>query len=694
MTKSTKALLLLILFLTSPIYSMHQLTLPNLVLNDRIKQGFPFLSCSAFIGGIIGGLIALGLLYLKHEWIENLIKNIPPTTIKSSTVNTSTNNKLWIETNDNITSLIEIKKDIPESILQYYLEEYTQRFGHYNNADTPLKIGYSFYDLTLLKTASNRLNSNMTQFSFNHQQQAILLEMASIFKMRKLYLALLNNMIPPHINNQYISYYWMALEQKTTTTLFNEVMKLTPPTTYIVWPIDEIKHTHDHKYIVQYVKPSYKHSDILLIRDTRTSVNNNVFKNDDGPWSDCLVDYSDFFKGNYKTFPLFYNYCIFSRKNLILFTPPHYDFVENPFDPFGDLFAPFIYDIEKDVKYDLEIKIKSVRSAAVSPDENYVAICLKDGNIYIFNIRNLNNIKQYPPLSHPNVLGVTFSPNSKMIASGGGDVRLWNISDLDKDNCLPRLYNFADISKIKRSQDKIEDRLICFNQDNEHIFTTLVNPYISVIFNINDQTKHIINEGCCSNFNIFPKNSDLIAYVIFPKNSDRRILKIINIKGTKLFSEEDYGDITISDNEKNIAINKWSVFDLITINKDSTTYKKLAENINGKCTAINDDGSFWTKTFKTINFYSSTKKLLTTVNNSAYSYDDPTRPIIFYNDIKSLVTDITPLRYHLITHACNTPRKENSLLSIEKNSLEDHTLQSFGIHKELLANILQLQITP
>jgi hypothetical protein len=130
----------------------------------------------------------------------------------------------------------------------------------------------------------------------------------------------------------------------------------------------------------------------------------------------------------------------------------------------------------------------------------------------------------------------------------------------------------------------------------------------------------------------------------------------------------------------------------------------------GECRAINDDGSFWISTSKAmtdsinemdaqlktkIDCYDSTLTLLTTCDYSEHN-NQLTQPIVFHDDLKKIkpfLDKITPLQYNLIKKACNTPREKNSLLSIKKDSFDHHTLQSFGVHKKLLIDILKLQIT-
>jgi hypothetical protein len=218
MIKSTKSLLLLILFLTLPISSMHQFTFPSLNLNDHDKKSSLILFCCA--------ITAIGLSYLGYKYIKptkkainNPILTIPKTNIPDinsteivqSIKSNPNNDQLWIETNDHITLSISTKHYLPKCGLRYLLEKYKQYFGHYNDAETPLKIGRSLYDLKLLQRASSYLKSNMTQFNFNNAQQTILLEMASAFKIHKLYLALLNcNLIPNDINIKQITPYCIA----------------------------------------------------------------------------------------------------------------------------------------------------------------------------------------------------------------------------------------------------------------------------------------------------------------------------------------------------------------------------------------------------------------------------------------------------------------------------------------------------
>jgi hypothetical protein len=194
-TKPAKALLLFILFLTTSISSMDQFTLPNLILNNDSKKSSPILFCCA--------VTAIVLSYLDYKWINPIKKTVNytiPSTTESPTSVTST--QLWIETTDDITLSINIKNYLPKCSLRYLLKKYKQYFGHYNDAETPLKIGCSFYDLTLLKWVSSHLKSHMSQFNFNDAQQAILLEMASTFKIHSLYVALLNTNLPPEINTK------------------------------------------------------------------------------------------------------------------------------------------------------------------------------------------------------------------------------------------------------------------------------------------------------------------------------------------------------------------------------------------------------------------------------------------------------------------------------------------------------------
>jgi len=730
MTKSAKASLVLILFLTSSISSMHHFRLPNLALNDHDRKSSLILLCCA--------MTAVGLSFLGYKWIKSIEKpvnnTIPLTTITPITTTNpdpigkktessidTTNNQLWIETDDQITLSIDIKNYLTKSGLRYLLEKYKQNFGHYNNPETPLKIGRSLYELTLLKCASSYLKSHMTLFNFNNAQQAILLEMASTFKIPKLYLTLLNIIIPSDIKIKKITPYCIALDQGTAT-LFNKMMELAITSakkgTFICWSAFNKQYTLDRRYklcTARRHKPSYDWNG-YAIWDNK---NSNYIKDKNVPSS---TDY---------------NYHIFPRKNLILITNRCGETEESKT-------TPFIYDITNNKKYYFGINNTKTGETAISPDENYIAICSgffrcpeKNNLIYIFNISDLNNIEQYKPLNHPKVNGIAFSPDSKLLVSTGDNINLWNISDLEKTsltNLLPSMFCSRNSMKPKTllHNTDCENSLIHFNKDNEHIFTRHSKDHVPIILNINCPEKYkAINTGKCCNFRVFPNNSDLIAYEerhddVPNKNKN---LKIINKEGTELFSEE-YGrfssiTIVISDNFQHIAISTESSLrsnedlgysqpnfkhwlrHIVTLNKTCISIK--AANIAGKCKAINNDGSFWIRNSKIehrrrwtsasekINLYDANLTCLTTLNYSnPDSNNSHTQPIIFYDDIKKikpLLENITPLQYNLIKKACNSPRRENSLLSIKNNSFDYLTLKSFGINEKCISDTLKLQIT-
>ena len=661
MTKSAKASLVLILFLTSSISSMHQFTLPSL--NDK-KSSLILLCCAA---------TAIGLSYLGYQWIKkpiednNTQKITTPTITKYPTKSIGT--QVWIETNDNITLSINTKNYLPKCGLRYLLEKYKQQFGHYNDAETPLKIGRSLRDLKLLQKVSRNFTSNMTKFNFNTTQQTALLEMASAFKIHKLYLTLLNNNLPNDINTQQITPYSIALT-RNIPELYDKIITFIKKNT-LTWQMWIKDYTSDCRYRVC----SDDRRDYTWIWDNKILI---------------PIENSKYLPRDYHIFP---------HKNLVLFSGYHDQNRPN------EKYSTFIYDIKNNKRYYLDVKTQYA-SITISPDEKHIAVSPHGENlIYVLNIDDLDHIKYYKALKHKNVIGIVFSPNSKLLASSGNGIKLWNTNKL---NAKPKtlLHGIECCGPI------------VFNKDNEHLCATISlsdNKFKLVTLNINNPEKYKFTNICvCSDCDIFPKNSDFIIYservrkqIADHHYTTEETLKIINKHGNELFSQKDRSEgpltITISDNLKHIGIStpksrygSHMFCNFITINKNYISAR--TPDMPGKCEAINDDGSFWIDSpEKKIILYDSTLKLIATSNYPTVYRDSPyIRPIVFSDNIKQIkpiLNDLTLTQYNLLKKACDSSREKGSLLSIKHNSFDHNVLKSFGAHEQYISNILKLQIT-
>lgn len=665
MLKQSKALLLPLLFSISSINSMDSV-LNNFMPNDDSKKSSLIALCCA--------ATALGLSYLGYKWIKqptadnNAQKIIIPTTIEAPTKSVGT--QIWIETSDNITLSINTKNYLPKCGLRYLLEQYKELFGYYNDSENPLKLGCSLYDLKLIQRASRYLKSQVTNFNFNAMQQASLLEMTSAFKMHKLYLALLNHYLPNDINTKKIAPYHRALTVNIPG-LFDNLMAFIKKST-LTWQMWVKDCTFDCRYRVC---PDNYH--------TYTWLWDNKFL--------APIENAKYLPDHYRIFP---------RKNLVLFSG--YNDENRP----NEKYSTFIYDIENNKRYYLDVATEHAY-IAISPDEKYIAITPnKTDLIYVLTINDLDNIQYSQPLKHKNITGIAFSPNNKFLASTGNGIKLWNPNKLDaKPKTLLPGINF--------------NGPLVFNKDNEHVCTRISinvnkNKFKIATFNIHNPEKYkstnICRYGHCE---IFPNNSDFIIYMehvskeISPRYyTEENTLKIMDKHGNELFSQK-YSKylptITISDNFQHIGMStKENYYDshilsnLITINKNSIYAR--TPNIEGKCTAINDDGSFFIDTEKRkIILYDATLKPITTSNYpTTYENSPHIRPIVFDDDIKQIkpiLNNLTLTQYNFVQKACDPSRKKDSLLSIKANSFDHDVLKSFGTNEQYISNILKLEIT-
>lgn len=102
---------------------------------------------------------------------------------------------MWIQTNDNKKTIVNIKKDLPTSALQYLFKSYRRNFGT-NTPETPIKLAWPSTDLALFLKATHAINNDISQWNFTDQETTKLLDIALAFKSLDLYTALLGPNIP------------------------------------------------------------------------------------------------------------------------------------------------------------------------------------------------------------------------------------------------------------------------------------------------------------------------------------------------------------------------------------------------------------------------------------------------------------------------------------------------------------------
>jgi len=599
-------------------------------------------------------------------------------------------NLLWIETSDNKTFLMDIKKDLPPCGLQFLLKRYSRRFGRHNSKEAPLKTACSLEDYQLLGTALNAIDNDMLSWNFTEQEQILLLEITSSFKILNLYLAL----IDPTIQTSTITL-THDINKNITPLLFTlnkEIHSIASTITMVA--TQSIKHTHDIQQPVndrKYTSDKKYYAQESTIYDAETN--------------QCVI----------KT-PKHTTWTLLPQKNFILFSSITMNRL-------------FIYDINNKKTYHLPItSLKGCRKLHVSPDENYIATHsgmntkgkYNPSLIHLWNISDIDTLTYYKPLYHRAVSMIIFSPESTHLISGADNnsVELWNLAELSDEDI---------ISKPILCNDKINT--MTFNKDNKTLaIKHSPDDFCHIISLIHIETldSHTIVPTKQYPSSIFSNDSDFIMYSTYDDERKEFAFKIMTKDGIELYSKKIDANIedspitsVISNNNRHIAINclRNNNCDFLTIDHPSRVKTKT---IIGHCDYINDDGSFYTHRQDTIYLHNTVTNDCTTLYYNPQKHISsvnimPDKTLIkytYYSDYKSkgkayrhlldetthtninnATRAVTPLQYLLIKQACNKPKNHNALIPIKQNSLKHHTLQSFGKHEELITKTLKLQIT-